>query len=261
MLRIRLLSFTRFPLASLSIALILGLGSCRPIHQPEYYSPPPGLTDFPGANRDSTRNFLARLDFTPGHRDSIFDGWVRCHDTSECGGADSVHLRIVPERRAHHVSVHGALRAGPGYIVAVITNLSASPYGSYRLAANDTAYLWAGLTPRGQRRIGFFRISRVTGEATGLSVATTAGFCAAERGAKVRRYSAVHLYEMPKCAHTPFYRSERSAREGNVRLASLVSRVSLVPPDGLAPGGFAHSRGVWISCWVGCCEGANFEQM
>src|SRR6476659_5716146 len=57
-----------------------------------------GLPNYPGADPQATKEYLQKLTFVT---DSIVDGPVTCANGDDCGGATSVHLRILPEANAH----------------------------------------------------------------------------------------------------------------------------------------------------------------
>lgn len=226
--------------------------ACPPPVPSPVPGPHGGLSGYPGENADATKAYLGSLDFT--QTDSIFNGAIPCHSASDCTG-DSIHLNIVPEKDAHEVPIDAALHGGPGYIVARIINLDNKPYGSYRLAAFDTAYLWAGAMPGGGRRLAIFRISSVTGAATPRSRAKKAGWCTKPPG-MVRTIAAVHINSMTECNEHTFYTADAAAPNAT-RLAST--------SNDLVAGGtlkaFAHSSGLWFSCSMGCCEGSGFEEL
>lgn len=230
-------------------ALAPGIAGCPPPGPP---GPAVGLPGYPGQDTAATKAYLASLDFS--QTDSIFNGSIPCHGVSDCTG-DSIHISIVPEKKAYLVPIEGALHAGPGYIVARIINLDNKPYASWQLAAHDTTYLWAGGMPGGGRRVAIFRISAVTGVATGRVRAKKVGWCTKPPG-MVRSIAAVHINAMTECnAHT-FY-SASSVSQNPLHFASTSS--DLVAGSALSS--FAHSSGLWFSCPMGCCEASEFESL
>ena len=227
-------------------ALAPGIAACPP---PTIPGPVTGLPGYPGQDTAATKAYLASLDFT--QLDSIFDGWIPCHNATDCTG-DSIHIRIVPEKKAYLVPIEGALHGGPGYILAKIINLDNKPYGSWKLAANDTTYLWAGATLTAGRKVAIYRISAATGVATGLVRANKVGWCTKSPGME-RTVSAVHINSMTECnAHT-FYTASRR-EHGHVHVASTSN--DLIGASGFKA--LAHSSGLWFSCPMGCCEASDF---
>ena len=230
-------------------ALAPGIAGCPP---PTIPGPVTGLPGYPGQDAAATKAYLASLDFT--QLDSIFDGWIPCHNASDCTG-DSIHIRIVPEKKAYLVPIEGALHGGPGYIVAKIINLDSKPYDSWKLAANDTTYLWVGALPAGGRKVAIFRISAITGIASGRVRAEKVGWCAKSPGME-RSVAAVHINSMTECNSHTFYTAS-GLKHNHVHVASASN--DLVPGSALRA--FAHSSGLWFSCPMGCCEASEFASL
>lgn len=242
---------TRRIILAVSFALVPGIVACPPPGPSSLPGPHAGLSGYPGENPVATKAYLSSLDFT--QTDSIFDGWIQCHSATDCTG-DSIHLKIVPEKNAHEVPIDAALHGGPGYIVSRIVNLDNKPYRSYRLAALDTGYLWTGAMPGGERRVAIFRISPVTGAASGLSRANKAAWCTKPPG-MIRTIAAVHINSMTECNANTFYTALRDI--GNdTHLASTSSAIVAGTLRGLA-----HSSGLWFSCSMGCCEASQFDAL
>jgi hypothetical protein len=211
-----------------------------------------GIIDYPGKNANATRLYLASLDFS--QTDSIVDTTIPCHDAGDCSGG-SVHLRIVPEKNAYKVPVDEALKSGRGFIVAQIENRSQTVYKSLNMSPNETAYLWVGAVPSGQRRIAIFHINRENGHATWRSTANRAGWCGSPPGS-ARSISAVHLNAMPECVQTNNFYSTPMKSVGNSEI-QLASTSAAILSDA-ASRAMAHRGGLWFSCSLGCCEGTDF---
>ena len=228
-------------------ALLIAAGGCYWLFPP---TPPEGLSGYPGQNPAATRSYVASRDFSI--QDSAFRGPLECEDPSKCGGASSVNILIVPEKRAYLAAVDRSLENGEGHIVARITNLDTVAFHPYGLAPRDVAYLWAGSMPTGTPKIAIFRID-AAGQATLLATAQQAGYC--PDGAKGRKRSAVHLNMNPQCTERSLYRaSAGGAASGRIASANPANELLLAA----ATRAFAHAQGLWFSCSLGCCEARGF---
>jgi hypothetical protein len=215
-----------------------------------------GLTGYPGQNADATKSYLASLDFSV--QDSVFDGWMDCEVPGDCGNSDSVHIRVVPESRAHKAPIATAMGGGKGYIVARVQNLENKPFAPYGMAANDTAYLWVGSTQSNGMKFALYRIASGTGQATILAIAPQAGKCGAPD--PDRKIPAVHINPVPMCSDSMIYSGESSAAR-NMKPVQLASLSSHLPAGMMSTVMFSHSRGMWFSCSMGCCEARGFQSL
>ena len=128
-------------------------------------------------------------------------------------------------------------------------------YKSLNLSPNETAYLWVGAVPSGQRRIAIFHINRENGHATWRSTANRAGWCSSPAGF-ARSISAVHLNAMPECVQTNNFYSTPMKSMGSSAI-QLASTSAAILSDA-AYRAMAHRGGLWFSCSLGCCEGTDF---
>ncbi len=240
----------------LSCIVIFGAGcpgDTKPGANPTTGSPAVStLPGYPGQNADSTRAYLASLNFTV--TDSAFEGYITCDEPARCGGADSVRLSIVPESRAHQAPVREALDSARGHIVARITNLDQSPFGLFGIGANETAYLWVGPMASGRNQIAIYTIDASTGSAALKSVARSAGYC--ETRAANRTIPAVHVNAMEECTANSLYNAPVQSAS-NVMLAAATTGSVTSAAAAMA---FAGIRGLWFSCSLGCCEARGFQQ-
>lgn len=210
---------------------------------------PTGLAGYPGQDPAATAKYVRSLDFSV--RDSIFSGPLECEVPADCGNSATVNIRVVPERRAFRAPIDEAMRSAPGHIVASIENLENKPFAPYKLAPNETAYLWVGALQSGERKMAIVRIDRASGQSQVLAVAASAGWCPGSN--EGRKIAAVHINANPMCTERSFYsESARSAAAGLLAsagdevLANAVTRA------------FSHARGLWFSCSLGCCEARGF---
>jgi hypothetical protein len=184
--------------------------------------------------------------------DSIVDGPVKCAGGDNCGGAESVHLRVLPEVNAHKVDIAASLAAAgnAGFIIAMVANVDSShTFGPLSLAPGDTAYLWAGPTQHAGRVFGFYKINRVTGTAQGVAKANYAAYCPA---AGPRTIPAVHI-PMYQCQATALYGNPQNANAGGTSLYRLAA-------NPIYAATMLHTQGVWISCSLGCCQAGSIVQ-
>lgn len=231
------------------VLVVVGIKYCTSV-RPPIAGTKAGLDRYPGFNTADTKAYVNnRITFDPNHpHQYIFDGMM-----------EGVHLRIIPEKKAHKAPWNAALSSGPGYIVARIENLDNATYPELNLHGHDTAYVWVGEIADGSRRVAYFTISLMTGAATGLKRATSAGWCSP--GTPHGDTAAVHVNPLPECqggAHSFYaYAGEtdqiatQPLNESPYRLASNTNGSDVVYASLL------HTQGLWISCSSGCCEASG----
>lgn len=206
-----------------------------------------GLVGYPGQNPEKTKAYLQSLHFVT---DSIINGPVACAAGDDCGGADSVNLRILPEANAHRVDVASAFAPGTigGFIMAMVVNTDAShTFGPLALSPGDTAYLWAGATKSVGQVFGFYRISGATGQAQGVARAAYGAYCAA---AGPRTIPAVHIPMYP-CQSTPIYGNAQNVNGDERQTPNTLYKMASNP---IFAATMLHTQGLWISCSEGCCQ-------
>jgi hypothetical protein len=212
-----------------------------------------GLASYPGANPDATKAYLQKLTFVT---DSMVDGPVTCASGDDCGGAASVHLRILPEANAHRDDITATFAAAgnAGFIMAMIINADSShKFGPFGLAAGDTAYMWAGPTKSSGKVFGFYKINRTTGEAQGLAKAGYGAYCA---GSGPRTIPAVHI-PMYQCQSTPLYGNAATASGTGRNTSAALYRLASNP---IFAATMLHTQGLWISCSSGCCQAGSIVE-
>lgn len=123
------------------VSLLVGCAWRRdpePVYAPDPDPSPPalagtrGLSGRPDSNADTTRTYLATLDFAGPARRSVI----------ECHGGRRVTLDVYPERNSHYVDpTRARIR---GRIVAMVKNVDSVRCNNMRLAPGDSAYWWMG---------------------------------------------------------------------------------------------------------------------
>jgi hypothetical protein len=240
-----------------SVVLFAGIACKKKEAEPpaaaELISLSHGLPQYPGANGDATKSYMNGLHFVT---DSIVDGPVNCAEGDDCGGAASVHLRMLPEANAHRVDIGASLAAAgnAGFIIAMVANVDSShTFGPLSLAPGDTAYLWAGPTQHAGKVFGFYKINRTNGQAQGVAKAQYAAYCPA---AGPRTIPAVHI-PMYQCQTTPLYGNAQNADGAGPGGDNSLYRFARNP---IYAATMLHSQGLWISCSLGCCQAGSIVQ-
>ncbi len=170
----------------------------------------------------------------------MVDQRLPCPVPAECGGRDSVRIRIVPESHSNTVNWQSVLSGGHGLILAKINNMDSVAFGPWHLDANDTAFVWIGeISPGKPRNLGIFHVR--SGVATFVVAAISTKYC---RGAAASA-PAVHMYPTPHC--TTSFANGVKARD---QLAST-------SPMDISPM-LVYSLQLWEGCTSGCCE-ATFQ--
>lgn len=210
-----------------------------------------GLVGYPGQNPEKTKAYLQSLHFVT---DSMINGPVACLAGDDCGGADSVNLRILPEANAHRVDIPSAFAPGTigGFIMAMVVNTDAShTFGPLALSPGDTAYLWAGATRNVGKLFGFYRISGATGQAQGVAHAAYGASCPTTT-AVPRTIPAVHI-PMHPCQNTltPLYGNAQNVNGGERQNPNSLYKMASNP---IFAATMLHTQGLWISCSEGCCQ-------
>ena len=251
------------------IGMVVALGvvfsiACKGREKPPTAGPPQprsALPYYPDYNIDATKRNKADLDFDesgPG----VFDAYLPCDNGEDCDGATEVHIKIIPEARAHVAPMEVALKRASGeasrggYLVAKIINMDREHrFGAFYMNKNDTAYLWAGPTLRDGNRFAIYRIR--DGEAAVLlAKAQMASIC--RRGS----YPHAEVHSPPRYCNQKdtiyVAGGEQKQGAGALRSGTQVFLASnpVRQPSFLAM--MMHTQGLWISCSGGCCEAGGW---
>jgi hypothetical protein len=215
-----------------------------------------GLDDVPGRDTARTRAYLAAFD---GHWATTPESVTLDCEKDDCASnAKTVHIDMYTHELTYRIdalqtvdkSIPDTAHNKPGHIVLKLVNRDAFEYKPLGLAANDTAYLWAGKTDR-RRAFAVFRIDR-QGRAYGVA----------------RAYRGIRCVGEPETSSKAHVVGKNSCEPGRKPApAPLYFHFDMLPPNlkdtttRPAPGIAVkplHESGVWFSCDGGCCQANTF---
>jgi len=209
--------------------------------------PKDGLGGQPEVNASGMADYVQRIDFGAGSDPSvIFEGNLACGVPANCGGRDSVRIRIVPSNYATSADWDRALNNGNGYIVAKVSNLEGVRYDRLNLDGYGVGYVWVGDSQGLGRTVALYGLK--SGVPKRLLKFKGHTFCRNS----TPQAPAVHINTPSKCTDTnsmPMGAASQASIEPFTALASyVVKRVArmLAQPS--------LDSGLWISCSSGCCE-------
>lgn len=247
-------------LLAVSVALSVGCKGTRSAAPPE---PRRALPFYPDYNKDATQGHKRGLNFDESGS-GVFDAFLPCDNGENCDGATEVHVKIIPEVRAHVAPLEQALKRGSsetnlgGYLVAKIINIDREHrFYAFGMARNDTAYLWAGPTQQKGNRFAIYRI-RDNEAAVLLAYAAMATIC--RRGS----FGHAEVHSPPRyCNQNETIYSTAGAQTG--AMSSTSGRQILLASNPIRQPAFLamvmHTQGLWISCSGGCCQTGGWAPM